>query len=167
MQANAPVPVVVCDVQPWVPGVAPLNVKVAIPVLGENEDPVTATVTPFGPCAGDNVIVGTSTVKVVEAESPVTVPTSLPDAVTVFAPLDEDGTVKVHVKAPVAEVVCEVQVCVDGVAPLKVNVLIGMLVENPLPVTVTLFPEKPCVGVRVIVAVVTVKVAESITDVLV
>jgi hypothetical protein len=55
-------------------------------------------------------------VKVALAVSPGTVLVSRPDAVTVFAPVD-DGTTKVQEKAPVLEVVWPVQVCVVGVEP--------------------------------------------------
>jgi len=91
-------------------GVAPLNVIVPIAVDTENPEPVTVTETPSGPWLGVNVIIGEATVNVAEAVSPVTVPTSLPDTMTVYAPDEIDGTVNEHVKVPVGEVVFVVQV---------------------------------------------------------
>ena len=110
------------------------------------------------------MIEGVVTVKVVDAVSPETVPTLLPDAITVFAPVVDEGTVKVQLNAPATVVVWEVHVWVAGVAPLKVKVLMGVDTENPLPVTVTLLPTRPCVGDRVIVGVVTVNVADFTTE---
>ena len=63
-------------------------------------------------------------VKEVEAVSE---PPSLPVATIVYAPAESDGTVNVQLKVPVPEVVCEVQVWVAGVAPLKVNVEMASL----------------------------------------
>ena len=91
--------------QVWVAGVALLNVKVPIEVLGLKPDPLTVTVMPFGPWAGDSVIAGAVTVKLAEAVSPATVPTLLPDALTVYDPVASDGTVKIQLNVPVAEVV--------------------------------------------------------------
>ena len=54
---------------------------------------------------GDRAIVGVVTTKVAEAVSAGTVPTSLPDTTTAYAPDTIEGTLNVHVKAPVAEVV--------------------------------------------------------------
>ena len=71
----------------------------------------------------------------------------------------------VHVKAPVAEIVTPVQVCVAGVAPL--NVIVPIVVgetENPEPVTVTEVPTAPEVGDRVIAGLVTVKVAVPVSE---
>jgi hypothetical protein len=71
----------------------------------------------------------------------------------------------VHVKAPVAEIVTPVQVCVAGVAPL--NVIVPIVVgetENPEPVTVTEVPTAPEVGDRVIAGMVTVKVADAVFE---
>ena len=70
-----------------------------------------------------------------------------------------------HVKAPVAEIVLEVQVCVAGVAPL--NVIVPIVVgetENPEPVTVTVTPVGPWIGDRVIVGAVTVNVADAVSE---
>ena len=53
------------------------------------------------------------------------------------------GTVNVHVKVPVEEVVTEVQVWVVGVAPLNLIVPIAVDTENPEPVTVTGVPTGP------------------------
>ena len=50
-----------------------------------------------------------------------------------------------------------------GVAPLNVIVPIVVDTENPEPVTVTEMPTRPCVGDRVIVDVVTVKVVEAVS----
>ncbi len=75
-----------------------------------------------------------------------------------------DGTVNVHVKVPVAEVVCEVQVCPLGVTPLNVIVPIVVRTENPEPVTVTEVPTGPWVVDRTIVGVVIVKVAEAVFE---
>ncbi len=74
-----------------------------------------------------------------------------------------DGTVNVHVKAPAAEVVWEVQVCVPGVAPLNVIVPTVVDTENPEPVTVTEVPTGPWMGERTIVGVVTVNVAVAVS----
>jgi hypothetical protein len=57
-----------------------------------------------------------------------------------------------------------VQVCPLGVAPLNVIVPILVLTEYPVPVTVTTVPTAPEVGDRVIVGVVTVKVAEPVFE---
>jgi hypothetical protein len=54
---------------------------------------------------GDRAIVGVVTVKVAEAVSAGTLPTSLPDRTTVYMPGAIDGTVNAHVKVPVDEVV--------------------------------------------------------------
>jgi len=120
-----------------------LKVKVDMTTFMLYPDPAAVTVIPLGPWLGVKVSVGTVTVKVADAVSPVTVATSLPDATTVFAPADDDGTVNVHVNVPVALVVCDVHVWVPGVVPLKVNFPIAVLTENPLPVTVTLLPLRP------------------------
>jgi hypothetical protein len=53
----------------------------------------------------DRTIVGFVTLNVADAVSLGTVPTSLPETTTVYVPAAIDGTVNVHVKAPVAEVV--------------------------------------------------------------
>jgi len=46
VQLNAPVDDVVWEVHVWVPGVAPLKVKVPMVVLGVKPEPVTVTVIP-------------------------------------------------------------------------------------------------------------------------
>ncbi len=86
---------------------------------------------------------GMVTVKVAEALSAGTVPTSLPDMTIAYGPDEMVGTLNVHVNAPAAVVVWEVQVCVPRVAPL--NVIVPMVVdtENPEPVTVTGVPIGP------------------------
>jgi hypothetical protein len=71
--------------------------------------------------------------------------------------------VNVHEKVPVAEVVVVVQVWVAIVPPAMVIEPIVLLTENPEPVTVTEVPTAPEVGDRVIVGVVTVKVAEAVS----
>jgi peptidyl-tRNA hydrolase len=104
------------------------------------------------------------TVNAAVAVSAGTLPTSLPDRTTVYAPGAIDGTVNVHVKVPVEEVVTEVQVWVAGVAPLNVIVPIVVRTENPEPVTVTEVPKRPWTGDRVIVGSVTVNVAEALFE---
>ena len=104
-----------------------------------------------------------STVNVEDAVSAETEPMSLPEAVTVCAPTDDDGTVKVQEKAPADDVVCEVQVCVPGGEPAKVKVPIAVLTEKPDPVTRTDEPTAPWVSTSEIAGVVIVKVAEVIT----
>ena len=91
-----------------------------------------------------------------------TVPTSLPDTTTAYAPDTIEGTLNVHVKAPVAEVVWEVQVCPLGVAPLNVMVPIVVRTENPEPLIVTTVPIGPWVRDKTITGVVTVKVADAV-----
>jgi len=113
---------------------------------------------------GVRVIVGVMTVNVAVAVSAGTLPTSLPDRTTVYAPGAIDGTVNVHVKPPTAEVVTEVQVWVTGAAPLNVIVPIVVRTENPEPVTVTEVPKRPWTGDRVIVGSVTVNVAEALFE---
>ena len=78
---------------------------VPIVVRMENPEPVTVTEVPTGPWVTDNVIVGLVTMKVADAVSAGTAPTSLPDRTTMYVPVASDGTVNVHVKVPVAEVV--------------------------------------------------------------
>ena len=72
---------------------------------------------PTGPCAGDRVIAGTVTVKEAEAVSAGTVPTSLPETVTECEPALDEGTVKVQLNVPVADVVWAVQVWTVMVPP--------------------------------------------------
>ena len=72
--------------------------------------PDRVTDVPTGPVLGVRVKVAVVTVKVAVAMSAGTVPTSLPDTVTVLPPVEALGTENVQVKVPVAEVVCEVQV---------------------------------------------------------
>jgi hypothetical protein len=63
VQVKAPELDVVSPVQVWVVGVAPLNVKVVIFVLGENPDPVAPIpVVPAAPLVGDSVMAGVVTV---------------------------------------------------------------------------------------------------------
>jgi hypothetical protein len=163
VHVKAPAAEVVWDVQVWVAMVPPAMEIEPISVLTEYPVPVTVTEVPIGPEAGDRAMAGVVTVKVVEAVSAGTVPTSLPDTTTVYVPAATDGTVNVHVNAPVAEVVFVVQVCVAGVAPLKVIVPIVVRTENPEPVTVTGVPAGPWVRDREIAGVVTVKVVEAVS----
>ena len=86
-------------------GVAPLNVIVPIAVNTENPEPCTVTDVPLGPWFGVNVITEEVTVNLVEAVSAGTVPTLLHDRMIVYAPGVIAGTMNVHVKVPVAEVV--------------------------------------------------------------
>ena len=79
-------------------------------------------------------------------------------ATTGYTPTAIDGTVKVQENAPDALVVWEVQVCVVGVVPLNVKVLIVVLGVNPDPVTITVVPTGPCLGARAIAGVVIVNV---------
>jgi len=74
-------------------------------VLGAYPLPERVTVVPTVPLLGVRVSVGVVTVKVAVEVSAVTVPTSLPETVTVCAPAASLGTVKVQLKVPVAEVV--------------------------------------------------------------
>jgi hypothetical protein len=74
------------------------------------------------------------------------------------------GTVNVHEKVPVAVVVLVVQVWVDIVPPAMVMEPILVLTENPVPLTVTEVPTGPDVGDRVIVGMVTVKVAVALFE---
>lgn len=60
---------------------------------------------------------------------------STPVATTLYVLGESDGTVKVQVKAPEPEVICPLQVWVDGVAPLNVNELMRVLGVNPEPLT--------------------------------
>jgi hypothetical protein len=53
------------------------------------------------------------------------------------------GTVNVHVKVPVEEVVTEVQVWVTIVPPAMEIEPIAVLIEKPVPVTVTMVPIGP------------------------
>ena len=147
----------------------PLWLHVMVPV---GDEPVTVAVQAEGePTATDDgtqmtevVVAGSAgMVKVAEAVSAATEPTSLPDATTVYGPGMSDGTVKVQENVPADDVVWEVQVCVPGVEPAKVNVPIAVLTEKPVPVTVTEVPTGPDVAMRMIVGVVIVKVAEVIT----
>ena len=115
---------------------------------------------PAGPCACDKEMAGAVMVNVVDAVSGLP---SLPVAITVYPPAASDGTVNVHEKAPAADVVCEVQVWVPGVAPLKVKVLIAVETEKPVPETVTVMPFGPCVGNRVMAGVVMENVFDAVS----
>jgi len=164
VHVKAPVNEVVWDVQVWVAIVPPAMVIEPIFVLTENPAPVTVTMVPTGPWVGDRVIVAVMTVNEADAVSAGTAPTSLPDRTTAYGPDAMDGTVNVHVKVPVSEVVWDVQVWVAGVAPLKVIVPIVVRTENPEPVTVTELPKRPLMGDRTIVGLVTVNVADAVFE---
>jgi len=110
VHVKAPVAEVVWAVQVWVAIVPPAMEIEPIFVLAENPEPVTVTEMPMGPWVGDRVIAALMTVNVADAVSAGTVPTSLPDKTTEYAPGAIEGTVNVHVKVPVADVVWAVQV---------------------------------------------------------
>jgi len=163
VHVKVPVEEVVTEVQVWVTIVPPAMEIEPIAVLIEKPVPVTVTEVPIGPEAGDREIAGAVTVNVADAVSRGTVPMSLPDRTTAYVPAAIEGTVNVHVKVPVEEVVTEVQVWVVGVAPLNLIVPIAVDTENPEPVTVTGVPIGPWVRDRVIAGVVTVKVADAVS----
>jgi hypothetical protein len=106
-------------------------------------------VVPTGPVRGFTVIEGVATVKVAET---VLTPSL---AVTVWAPGEEAGTVKVMVNAPVPEEVVVVMVVASN--------FVVMVEEDRKfePVTVTKVPSGPLLGFRVIKEGVTVKAAEA------
>ena len=136
VHVNVPVAEVVWAVQVWVAGVAPLNVIVPIVVRTENPEPVTVTVVPTAPELGDRVIAGVVTVKVAEA-----VFALASFAVTVLPPAVEEGTTKVAVKPPVAEVV---MVAGTVVTVAELNVIVTVEVAAKLtPMTVTVVPTGP------------------------
>ena len=58
VQEKAPAAEVVWEVHVWVPGVAPLKVKVPMAVLMEKPEPVTVTEVPLGPWAKLSTIAG-------------------------------------------------------------------------------------------------------------
>ena len=109
---------------------------------------------------GDSEIAGVVIVKVADAVSGLP---SLPVATTVYGPAASDGTVKVQEKAPAADVVWEVHVCVPGVTALKVKVLIAVVGVYPDPVTVIVIPFGPWVCERAMVGIVIVKVVEAVS----
>jgi hypothetical protein len=137
------------------------KVSEASAVDTEKPVPETVTVAPTGPWPGLTTIAGTVSVKLAVA---VSAPASLPVATTLWLPAAMAGTVKVHEKVPVPEVVWAVQVWVAGVAPLYVNVPIVLAGVNPAPVTVTETPVGPCVGFTAIVGVVTVNATVAVSD---
>ena len=98
-----------------------------------------------------------------DAVSAGTVPTSLPETVTARAPSASVGTVNVHVKVPVDEVVRPMQVWVAMVPPAMEIEPICVLMENPVPVTVTEVPIGPEAGDREIAGAVIVKVEEAVS----
>ena len=102
------------------------------------------------------------TVKVVDASSADTDPTSLPDADTTMEPLEE-GTVKEQEKAPDDDVVWLVQVCVAGALPWTVNEPMAVSTENPDPDTVTEEPTVPWAGLSEMEGAVMVKEVDVTT----
>jgi len=156
VHVKVPVDEVVRPMQVWVAMVPPAIEIEPIVVLTENPEPVTVTEVPTGPWASDRAIAGVVTVKVAEALLEM-----VSVAVTVLAPAVEEGTTKVAVKAPAAEVVT-VAGTVVTVTPL--NVIVILEEEAKLaPVTVTVTPTGPCIGDRTIVGVVTVNVAVAVS----
>ncbi len=137
-------------------GVAPLNVIVPIVVRTEKPEPLTVTTVPIGPWVRDKTITGVVTVKVAEA-----VFALASVAVTVLAPAVEEGTTKVAEKVPAADVVTAAGTVVT-VAPL--NFIVMVEEEAKLaPVTVTVTPTGPWMGLRLIVEVVTVNVVVAVS----
>ena len=137
-------------------GVAPLNVIVPIVVRTEKPEPLTVTTVPIGPWVRDKTITGVVTVKVAEA-----VFALASVAVTVLAPAVEEGTTKVAEKVPAADVVTAAGTVVT-VAPL--NFIVMVEEEAKLaPVTVTVTPTGPWMGLRLIVEVVTANVVVAVS----
>ncbi len=156
VHVKVPVEEVVTEVQVWVTIVPPAMEIEPIVVLTENPEPLTVTTVPIGPWVRDKTITGVVTVKVAEALFALA-----SVAVTVLAPAVEEGTTKVAEKVPAADVVT-VAGTVATVAPL--NFIVMVEEEAKLaPVTVTVTPTGPWMGVNVIVGVVTVKVAEAMS----
>jgi sRNA-binding carbon storage regulator CsrA len=120
---------------------APLNDIVTLEVEAKPA-PVTVTVAPTRPEVGDRVIDGVTT-NVADAVFELA-----SVAVTVLAPAVEEGTTKVAVKAPKADVVTVAGMVVT-VAPLNFIVIVEEE-ARPAPVTVTVVPTGPEVGLRVI-----------------
>lgn len=98
-------------------------------MLGAYPPPLRLTEVPTDPELGVRASVAVVVVKVAIAVSAGTVPTSLPDTVTVCAPTATLGKVKVQENVPVADVVCEVQVCVEIVPPAMMRVPMTTLIE--------------------------------------
>ena len=150
-QLNVPVP---DTVAPQLVIVAPELIVIVTVIPGVNPLPDTVTDTPLGPCVGESVIAGVVTVNVVLAWS---LPASDPVAVTVYGVTDAVPLiVTVQLKVPVADTVAPQLVIVAPELIVVATVLPGV---NPVPDTVTNTPVGPCVGMRVIVGVVTVNVA--------
>jgi hypothetical protein len=117
-----------------------LKVKVVIPVFGVNPEPLTVTEVLAGPVEGVSEIDGVVMVNVAEAVSG---PPSLPVATAGYAPVASEGTLKVQLNVPVPEVVLVVHVCVPGVAPPNVKVVMAVFGVNPEPETLTTIPLGP------------------------
>ena len=105
---------------------------------------------------GVKVKVATVTVAAAEAVSAGTVPVSLPETTTVWAPLPSVGRLNVHENVPIADVVWEVHVWVRMVPPVMLIEPMAVLTEKPVPATVMAVPTGPALGVRVIPGTVTV-----------
>ena len=156
MHVKVPVIEVVWEVQVWVTIVPPAMVIEPIVVLTEKPEPLTVTTVPIGPWVRDKTITGVVTVKVAEA-----VFALASVAVTVLAPAVEEGTTKVAEKVPAADVVTAAGTVVT-VAPL--NFIVMVEEEAKLaPVTVTVTPTGPWMGLRLIVEVVTVNVVVAVS----
>ena len=105
--------------------------------FGTKPEPVTVTTFPAGPLAGLVKIEGTITVNVLEAEWE-----EASVARTVFAPVEEDGTVNV---VPAGMSPVPVVVTVVCINPLNL-IVVAELAANPEPVTATVVPVGPVVG---------------------
>ena len=79
-----------------------MKVKALIVLLGVYPEPVTVMEIPAGPWVCDRVMTGVVIVNVADAVSE---PPSLPVATTVYPAAASDGTVKVQLNVPVADVV--------------------------------------------------------------
>jgi hypothetical protein len=130
-----------------------------------NPSPVTITLEPVGPDAGESAMCGPVTMKFADPVSPV-----LPFTVTTYVPgVAVPETVKLLPLNRPEEVMVQVEAVTMFVGVLKtlVHAPASPLLK-PLPPTVTAVPAEPPVGVRVMVGavVVTVKVAAPVSPVL-
>lgn len=120
--------------------------------LGQKLEPDTVTDVPTGPLVGDKAIEETVTVKVVEAEWLLA-----SVAWTVLLPVEDDGTVNEPENEPVLSVVIEAGVVVTL---FELNfIVMAELAAKPWPDTVTDVPGSPLVGLMLIEAALTLKVA--------
>jgi hypothetical protein len=136
VHVKVPVDEVVWAVQVWVAMVPPAMEIEPITVLTENPVPVTVTIVPIGPWVSDRAIAGVVTVNVADAVFELA-----SVAVTVLAPAAEEGTTKVAVKAPKADVVTVAGMVVT-VAPLNFIVIVEEEAKLA-PATVTVTPTGP------------------------